>query len=85
MAEVVKLRSELHAEKDEPDADLIGLLEEFLEKAQAGHIIGLGFAAVAPDGTIFTSWKGHSPRRDVAAAIGLLQHRFNAAWNAVQD
>jgi len=81
MAEVVGLPG-IAARTFEPDAEVVEFLELLLAQAKAGDIVGIAVATIGPQESMGTGWKGNASIRTTAAAVGLLHHRFFAAWNS---
>ena len=85
MANVVGIRPNVVTEPDGPDAECVEFLESLLARARSGAIIGCAVVTVGPQGSIGTGWKGNVTCRDMAAAVGLLHHRYYASWLVTDD
>lgn len=73
MAEVVSLHCGSMA-TNEPCADVIDLLEQYLAEARRGEIIGIALAVVDGNNSLATQWcSGRADRHFVLAATVLLQ------------
>lgn len=63
-----------------PPRDIIERLEGLLERARCGEISGFAYVTISPGGDRATGWDGIQGTRDaLAAAIGILNHRYIAA------
>jgi hypothetical protein len=83
---VVALRGDRTAQIYRPDAALVAALEKLLERAKTGELTGIAYAYVTVDGRMGTSWHGGTAVEKMAATLGLLHHRFFAAWRtSVED
>lgn len=78
---VVSISSKIAASTGEPCQETIQELEKLLEKAKNGEIIGMALCFSGPGPYIETDWFGSCEIKETAAGIGLLQHRFFAAWS----
>jgi hypothetical protein len=64
----------------EPDADLIAVLEALLERAKAGELAAIAYAAVDKEHSLATGWEGISGTRySIATALAILHHRYTRA------
>lgn len=66
-----------------PDADVVKQLEELLERAKAGTLIGFAYATVGSQIEQATGWVGAAgTRHAVGTAIDILQQRYTwAQWH----
>lgn len=62
------------------DHELVAMLEEILERAKAGLVVGAAVAFVTVDGKPVTRWAARHFGLNVGCAIGLLHHEYFAAW-----
>jgi hypothetical protein len=67
----------------EPCKGVIEMLEEYLEEARRGEIVGLGLAAVQGNGDVVTDWApGRAHRHFLVAGVNLLAHKITAEVSA---
>ena len=67
-------------ERGEPDADVIAVLEALLERAKAGELAAIAYAAVDTEHSLATGWEGISGTRyPIATALAILHHRYSQA------
>lgn len=57
--------------------DVIDALRELLKQAEDGHICGLLYGAITPQGHAVTSWEGNAPKHHMVATAAMLAHRIN--------
>lgn len=65
---------------NQPDAELVQMLEDLTNRAKSGEIKSVAFAVTKNDQSIETGWEGGKfTRLPLASAIYMLQHRYAAA------
>lgn len=57
--------------------EVIEDLRALLKEAQDGHICGLVYGVITPEGGVRTSWAGNAPKHHAVAAASMLAHRIN--------
>ncbi len=69
------------APAQEPDKEIIERIEELLESAKRGEVIGFGYLIVRPNHHIGTGWKGgSSTMHEMLAGATALQARITQSW-----
>lgn len=63
--------------KAECNAETVKLLEQWLDKARAGEIVSVAFAAVGPDGSAYTEVTSSIMFVTLLGAVGRLWHQLN--------
>lgn len=69
----------------EPNQELIGKLEEMLVEARSGQMRAAACIVVDISRAIHTDWFGSCDSHDMAAGVGMLQHRFFANMDLDED
>ena len=81
MARIKKVVSLRGAALPVPQAnkDVINQLNTLLAAAKSGHISGLGYFTVSPEGHTGTGWEGNAEKFCMIAGSAMLAHRIVAA------
>lgn len=59
--------------------DVVATLESLLTDAKDGHIAGIAYATVSPEGHLVTAWIGNAETHSMIAGAAILQRRVTAA------
>lgn len=79
MSDIIKLVPKT-SEATGPDAEVIERIEELLERARRGDIVGIAYAVIEQNNGMGTGWcGGHGTRDRIGMAVGILNHRYISA------
>lgn len=79
MSEIVSLRGAAIPGNQEPQENVVEMLERYLAKAKDGQVRGIVFGIVEANGDYITGWKGDAEATVMLAAASLLAFRI-AKW-----
>lgn len=81
---IVSLRGDIVLNDNDPDPDLIKMIEGLLEEAKSGDLRGIGYSGIYRNNFIKNDWDGPASAFVLLGALHYLTHELQSAMDEME-